>query len=87
MDLGRVFLPVERREALIMAVRSSARIEVYHTAKCWLQIPGLMAAAVSTVRDARLCMRPLQLALRRHRRSHDLAEELMITDEGLLGLS
>ena len=36
LDLGRVLLPVERREALIMAVRSSARIEVYHTAKCWL---------------------------------------------------
>ena len=86
-DLGRVFLPVERREALIRAVRSFARVGMYHPVRRWLQILGLMAATITTVRHARLRMRPLQLSLRARWRSQNLEEKLMITNEDLLGLS
>ena len=64
-DLGRVFLPQDRKEALIRAVSSFARVGWYHPARRWLQVLGLMAATIATVPFARLNMRPMQWYLRR----------------------
>lgn len=78
-DLGRVFLPIDRRNALISVVRSFNRVGKYHTARVWLQVLGLMAATISTVRFARLRMRSVQFHFMRHWGSWLLNEWIMIT--------
>ena len=58
-EMGRVFLPPDRKEALIRAVSSFARVGLYHPARRWLQVLGL------TVQFAHLNMRPVQWYLRK----------------------
>ena len=63
-DLGMVFLPQDRLEALVRAVRSFSRVGALHPAQLWLQLLGLMAATISVVAHARLRMRPVQWHLK-----------------------
>jgi len=81
-DLGRVFLPTDRKKALIKAVSSFARVGLYHPARRWLQVLGLMAATIATVQFARLNMRPVQWFLRqRWSASMGLTTKLMFPTE------
>ena len=63
-DVARVFLPVDRFQALRKAVRAFAKAGALRTAQQWLQILGLMAATISLVFEARLRMRPVQFCLK-----------------------
>ena len=65
-DLGRVFLPEDRVEALVRAARAFMRVGQRHQARLWLQLLGLMAATIPSVAQARHRMRPLQWFLKRH---------------------
>jgi hypothetical protein len=59
-DLGQVFLPEDRKKALIRLVQSFP-VGSYRTAKAWLSLMGVMAATISVVPYARLRMRPVQM--------------------------
>ena len=87
-DLGRVFLPEDRVEALVRAVRAFMRVGQLHPARLWLQLLGLMAATITSVLQARYRMRPLQWFLkRRWSASRDsLQTQVMVTREILPAL-
>ena len=86
-DLGMVFLPEDRLQALVRAVSSFARVGCYHPARLWLQILGLMAACISVVQNARLHMRPVQWHLKTHWNAKDpLTKKVMVTSESLTAL-
>ena len=78
-NLGRVFLPEDRREALIRAVSAFARVGVYHPVRRWMQILGLMAATIQTVEFARLSMRSVQWHLKDSWKSRNLLDMVMVT--------
>jgi hypothetical protein len=59
-DLGQVFLPEDRKKALVKLVRSFL-VGSYRTAKAWLGLMGVMAATITVVPYARLRMRPIQM--------------------------
>ena len=61
-DLGLVFLPQERLQALLQAVKAF-RVGIYLKAKVWLSLLGKAVATFQVVRFARLFVRPLQLFL------------------------
>jgi hypothetical protein len=50
-DLGQVFLPEDRKQALIKLVRSFL-VGSYRTAKAWLGLRGAMAATIKVVHYA-----------------------------------
>ena len=77
-DLGRVFLPVDRREALLSVVRVFARVGLFFPAKAWMRLLGLMAASIISVRLARLRMRPIQSYFMAQWRSRDLNHKIMV---------
>lgn len=70
-DLGRIFLPEDRRKSLIRAVNAFKRVGQRHSARLWLQILGLMAATISSVDLANLNMRPIQWYLKSQWRLRD----------------
>ena len=79
-DLGMVFLPQDRREALIRAVKSFSRVGSLHSALQWLQVLGLMAATIAVVPHARLHMRPIQWHLKHHwNASEPLTKRVIVT--------
>ena len=59
-DLGMVFLPPRRKEALLACVRTFLRVGQYKPAHHFLRLLGLLAACLSVVKLARLHMRPIQ---------------------------
>ena len=59
-DLGMIFLPPARREAIQACLRTFLRVGQYKPAHHFLRLLGLMAACLSVVRLARLHMRPIQ---------------------------
>jgi len=79
-DLGRVFLPEDRRQLLCKVVRSFMRVGQYLPARQWLQLLGLMAAAIPTVEFAHLQMRRIQWYLKGkwQARKHDLDMKIMV---------
>ena len=81
-DLGKVFLPEDRRVALTKAIQSFSRVGALHPALQWLQILGLMAATISVVRHARLHMRTIQWHLKRHWKAQEpLTKPVLVTLE------
>ena len=78
-DLGRVFLPTDRRLALIKAISAFAQVGSLRRVRVWLQILGLMAATIHTVRHARLRMRPIQMFLKSRWNSRSLDFRLVVT--------
>ena len=58
--VGRVFLPEDRKLALIKFVQVMMRVGMYFPALGWLRLLGLMASTITTVDMARLRMRPIQ---------------------------
>ena len=77
--LGRVFLPVDRKHALVAAFRSFARVGAYHPARLWLQVLGLMAATISSVALARLRMRPIQWYLKSQWQDRVMTQQILVT--------
>jgi hypothetical protein len=59
-DLGMIFLPPARQEALQACVRTFLMVGQYKPAHQFLRLLGLMAACLSVVKLARLFMRPVQ---------------------------
>jgi hypothetical protein len=76
--LERVFLPPDRVSALKRVILLFARVGAYHAVRQWLKILGLMAATLSSVRLARLRMRPVQLHLREQWRSRRMKDAVMV---------
>ena len=77
-DLGRVFLPDDRRESLIRLAQSF-RVGELKSAKTWLALMGVMAASIQVVPFARLRMRPLQLHfLHRWNSLHNLLTDMLV---------
>ena len=78
---GMVFLPEDRRDAMIKVVRVFLRVGTLIKARQWLQLLGYMAATISTVALARLRMRPIQWHLKRGWKSasRDLEYPIMVT--------
>jgi hypothetical protein len=77
-DVGRVFLPQDRMEALIRLAQSF-RVGELKSAKTWLALLGIMAAAIQVVPYARMRMRPLQLyLLSRWNAIHHLLTDLVV---------
>ena len=60
MDVGKVFLPPPRTEALLKCVRTFLRVGQYKPAHQFLRLLGLMASCLAVVPYARLYMRPIQ---------------------------
>lgn len=59
-DVGGVFLPEDRKVALLRLARSF-RVGELKSAHAWLRLLGVMAAAIPVVKYTRLRMRPIQL--------------------------
>ena len=57
---GRVFLPEDRRRALIQCVRAFMQVGRSFPARAWLRLLGLLASTIPTVALARLHMKPVQ---------------------------
>lgn len=57
---GTVFLPEDRRVALIRVVHSFLKPGVLFRVRAWLQLLGFMAATIPLVQYAHLRMRPIQ---------------------------
>ena len=64
-DLGKAFLPIDRREVLVALARN-IRTQAAITACRFLQLLGFMATTTAVVQHALLFMRPLQLYLLAH---------------------
>ena len=60
MDLGMIFLPKPRREALI-ALAKLFKVGQYKSAKLWLGLVGRMVSTFAVVKNARLFIRPIQI--------------------------
>ena len=88
-DLGRVFLPEDRRESLIRVVKSFMFVGLRLPARLWLQLLGLMAATITSVSQARLRMRPIQWFLKRRwsAKHQSLLTPVMVTRELLPALA
>ena len=86
--LGMVFLPEDRCAALIRVAHSFSWGALVQ-ARLWLQLLGFMAAAISTVKFARLRMRPIQWYLKTHwKASKDsLDTPVMVRREVMTSLS
>jgi len=65
-DLGLVFLPDTRLQALVACARTFLLVGQYRTAHQYLRLIGLMAACLEVVRYARLAMRPIQWFVKDH---------------------
>jgi len=77
-DLGRIFLPENRRAALLAVVKVFARVGLYHSARTWMRVLGLMAASIISVRLARLRMRPIQAYFMGQWRSRALDQRILV---------
>ena len=80
-DLGLVFLPEDRKVAMIRVIKSFARVGSMHPARAWLQILGLMAATLSVVKLARLHMRPIQWHVKDHWSSKEFSQPILVTNQ------
>ena len=85
-DLGRVFLPEDRREALMKAVTSFARVGCLHPVRRWMMILGLMASTIHSVPFARLSMRVIQWHVKNNWHSRQLTDLIMVTNHVLPAL-
>ena len=63
-DLGAVFLPPPKVEALVSLARTFMQVGQYKPALMFLSLIGLMAASIDMVQYARLAMRPIQWYLK-----------------------
>ena len=64
-DAGKVLLSNDSWEDLIQAVVALKSEGMYHPAKSYMMILGLMVATISSMEFAHFQMRPLQLHLRK----------------------
>ena len=64
MDLGSLYLPELRIQALIAGVGSFSRVGAYKPAHQFLSLLGLMAATLQSVKYAHLHMHPIQWYLK-----------------------
>ena len=60
MDLGRLYLPETRIQALTTCARSFSTVGAYRPAHQFLSLQGLMAATLQSLEYAHLHMRPIQ---------------------------
>jgi hypothetical protein len=80
-DLGLIFLPGDRKEVLIRAVQSFARVGMLHPVRRWMMILGLMAATILSVPLARLHMREIQWHVKHNwRSSQRFTDQIMVTN-------
>ena len=82
MDLGSLYLPELRIEALISCVGSFSRVGAYKPAHQFLGLLVLMVATLQSVEYAHLYMRPNQWYLRKQRwttAAHRLLHPILLT--------